>query len=1299
MNADGSNVTRLTNDAANDLEPVWSPDGTKILFSSDRDGDFEIFVMNADGSAQTQLTFNVAIHDVEPDWSPDGARIAFARGAVGTVELEIWVMSANGSAQTRLTNNPAIDNQPSFSPDGTQIAFSSDRDGDTDIFVMDANGQGQTSLTMGPGNGYLPDWQAVRPSGPVSYWQAENDALDSIGPHHGTLQNGTSFAAGKVGQAFSFDGVDDEVVVPHSANLNAGSAITIAAWVNPASMGHGWPIAQKRSVGNVWGYTFETTHFPYGPDNGLQWAIWLEGESNFRILQTPAGVLQTGAWQHVAATFDGATMRIFVDGVERASAAAAGTVHAVNDPVVIGRNTIIPNFAWRGLLDEIRFYNRALSAAEIRAIFNSETDPDADGDGVPDSTDNCPAVSNPGQEDVDGDGAGDACDIIVMPPVLQFSAGQYSGTEGEGKGGVPITVVRSGDTSGTVAVDFGIGGGTATNGVSFDLGTPGRLRPQRDYQSAAGTLVFSPGETSKVFRVFIVDDDAIEPDETVNLTLRNATGGALLGPASTAVFTIHDNDPNVSFAVSSGSTEEANQVLLIDVDLSNTTGPPVSVSYTVSGTTTFGQDHVLAAGVLSFVDRTGASVPRRRIRLETLDDRLIEPDETIVVQLTNPSNAILGPRATYTHTILASDAPAPDYTGNTIETARFVDLAKQPRQIIADFLYTADTDVFRVDLQQGDFLAIDVDGDGADGLAASTLRVIDSDKVTELATVGRSQEPDTRGFTNNPAHGFRASHAGSFYLELRATTPAAGYTIELHRLALAEGTQNPRMLDQEGPMFVWLEGDTLSVTGPTGYGFALIGNWTQQVDVELGRLRRTSTYRLAGNSAVALRSVLGDISIGTLTNPIVIRGRTTRWGDVFGEVQGTSITIDTFVPLTAIEEHFSERFGFSLEALNLRDRWAIQLGSRIRRTTGFSQLLDGIPYLMYDGRAAVGASFGGRSLSMQLVEALIMLNPADPSFAVRFTSVGLSKPFQWHVSFQGLVPFRPKHQPSPESGGAGLTDFYGHVYGTWDQTVVGVKWAGEIAWVGEATVDLDANDDGNWLRGLGNADQLLRGDLNGFEDVVRDVNIGFDGSAVYRFEWPDSWNFPEHLPAPDIEVPLGDGSAAYNGVTQAVWFRGLKGTGDNPWQGTLFSALQFSQTDYMEGTLFLSTGRFFVKSTSVFPVPGNLELRFVVTMQNSGISVEIVGDLRWEATVSIDGVGASCVATAEARASYEISVSNNQLKYAGSETLEGRVRCNAGGVRVASVGFEIGGQHGVAVNDDEIVFDLPLIGKVSIPLP
>jgi len=155
MNADGSGVTRLTNNPADDRWPSWSPDGKRIAFTSDRDGNWEIYVMNADGSGMTRLTNNPA-GNFDPSWSPDGRNIAFSSRR--DVNLEIYTMNADGSGVTRLTNNPAEDAETLWSPDGKRITFASDRDGNWEIYVMNADGSGQTNLTNNPAYDDVPSW-------------------------------------------------------------------------------------------------------------------------------------------------------------------------------------------------------------------------------------------------------------------------------------------------------------------------------------------------------------------------------------------------------------------------------------------------------------------------------------------------------------------------------------------------------------------------------------------------------------------------------------------------------------------------------------------------------------------------------------------------------------------------------------------------------------------------------------------------------------------------------------------------------------------------------------------------------------------------------------------------------------------------------------------------------------------------------------------------------------------------------------------------------------------------------------
>lgn len=127
----------------------------KIIFQSDRDGDWEIYAMNVDGSHFIQLTHNSA-NDGYPVWSPDGERIAFESNRDGN--FEIYIMNADGSEQRRLTNHPANETNPAWSPDGRQIAFDSDRVSNREVYVMNSDGSGLKALTKGIGKNILPAW-------------------------------------------------------------------------------------------------------------------------------------------------------------------------------------------------------------------------------------------------------------------------------------------------------------------------------------------------------------------------------------------------------------------------------------------------------------------------------------------------------------------------------------------------------------------------------------------------------------------------------------------------------------------------------------------------------------------------------------------------------------------------------------------------------------------------------------------------------------------------------------------------------------------------------------------------------------------------------------------------------------------------------------------------------------------------------------------------------------------------------------------------------------------------------------
>ena len=104
MDADGSNQVNISNNAVEDLDPAWSADGTWIAFRSERDGNSEIYKMRADGSDQIRLTFNPAA-DLIPAWTSDG-RIVFERGS------EVYIINADGTGEQNITNSPFVDGDP-----------------------------------------------------------------------------------------------------------------------------------------------------------------------------------------------------------------------------------------------------------------------------------------------------------------------------------------------------------------------------------------------------------------------------------------------------------------------------------------------------------------------------------------------------------------------------------------------------------------------------------------------------------------------------------------------------------------------------------------------------------------------------------------------------------------------------------------------------------------------------------------------------------------------------------------------------------------------------------------------------------------------------------------------------------------------------------------------------------------------------------------------------------------------------------------------------------------------------------
>lgn len=174
VSAAGSAEIQLTRTTADDTTPAWSPDGDKIVFASNREGNYELYLLNLDEKDEPRRLTESEGPDLHPDWSPDGKQIAFESiGESGN--WDVWVIDADGSNLQNLTNTPdADDGNPAWSPDGQHLVFSSNRAGTFDLYLLSADGaENVERLTSSDGNEVYPSWS---PDGQAIVFRAESES-------------------------------------------------------------------------------------------------------------------------------------------------------------------------------------------------------------------------------------------------------------------------------------------------------------------------------------------------------------------------------------------------------------------------------------------------------------------------------------------------------------------------------------------------------------------------------------------------------------------------------------------------------------------------------------------------------------------------------------------------------------------------------------------------------------------------------------------------------------------------------------------------------------------------------------------------------------------------------------------------------------------------------------------------------------------------------------------------------------------------------------------------------------------
>jgi len=152
-----NNLVQVTKNGFADISPSWSPDGKKIIYSSNVNATYALFSMDADGTNQNQIHQSRGLDETQPVWSSDGARIAYQSNASG--QMDIYVLTLNSNSQPlRLTVNTAQNTQPAWSPDGAKIAYVSNNSSSFNIYIMNADGTNETRLTKDLSYDSSPVW-------------------------------------------------------------------------------------------------------------------------------------------------------------------------------------------------------------------------------------------------------------------------------------------------------------------------------------------------------------------------------------------------------------------------------------------------------------------------------------------------------------------------------------------------------------------------------------------------------------------------------------------------------------------------------------------------------------------------------------------------------------------------------------------------------------------------------------------------------------------------------------------------------------------------------------------------------------------------------------------------------------------------------------------------------------------------------------------------------------------------------------------------------------------------------------